>query len=131
MEDHTQESITPNETRRESASSTAARPARTFGGLSATLLLSMMIVAGSIGGIFGISGYALATAQAPAPPQVQDALPAAYAEAQPAPAVLPLQEAPVAAQPAPTVPLQEAPAEAQQCRPLQQHDRCRRKRRLL
>ena len=109
MEDHTQESINPDETRRESASSTAARPARTFGGLSATLLLSMMIVVGSIG---GIAGYALATAQAPAMPQVQDALPAAYAEAQPAPAVLPLQEAPVAAQPAPTVPLQEAPAEA-------------------
>ena len=113
MEDHTQESITPNETRRESESSTAARPAQTIGGLSATLLLSMMIVAGSIGGIFGISGYALATAQAPAQPQVQDALPAAYAEAQPAPAVLPLQETPVEAQPAPTVPLQEAPAEAQ------------------
>ncbi len=112
MEDHTQESITPNETRRESESSTAARPAQTIGGLSATLLLSIMIVAGSIGGIFGISGYALATAQAPAAPQVQDALPAAYAEAQPAPAVLPLQVAPVEAQPAPTVPLQEAPAEA-------------------
>ncbi len=112
MEDHTQESITPNETRRESEANTAARPARTFGGLSATLLLSMMIVAGSIGGISGIAGYALATAQAPAAPQVQDALPTAYAEAQPAPAVLPLQEAPVEAQPAPTVPLQEAPAEA-------------------
>ena len=114
MEDHTQESITPNETRRESEANTAARPARTFGGLSATLLLSMMIVAGSIGGIFGIAGYALATAQAPAQPQVQDALPTAYAEAQPAPAVLPLQEAPVAAQPAPEVlSLPDAPAEAQ------------------
>ena len=114
MEDHTQESSNPDETRRESESSTATRPARTFGGLTATLILSMMIVVGSIGGIFGIAGYALATAQAPAQPQVQDALPTAYAEAQPAPAVLPLQEAPVEAQPAPTVPLQEAPAEAKQ-----------------
>ncbi len=114
MEDRTQESSNPDETRRESESSTAARPAWTFGGLSATLILSMMIVVGSIGGIFGIAGYALATAQAPAQPQVQDALPTAYAEAQPAPAVLPLQEAPVEAQPAPTVPLQEAPAEAKQ-----------------